>query len=86
MPPHTLKVPRPALWLTFLQAGEGQRVLAHKIAPEKGGLVPHTEADEAELGDADAKVHVSIPMWSQSWSSEITINDITKGSVTGDTF
>lgn len=54
------------LWLTFLQAGEGQSVLAHKLAAEEAGLISNTEADEAELGDADAEIHVSIPVGIQS--------------------
>lgn len=68
--PQPLKVTLSTLWLTFLQTGEGQRVLAHKLALEEGHLVTHAEADEAELRDSDAKVHVGVPVRSQSWSSK----------------
>lgn len=56
--------------LTFLQAGEGQGVLAHKITAEEAGLVSDTEADEAELGDGDCEVHVWIPVRTESCEGE----------------
>lgn len=51
--------------LTSLQAGEGQRVLAHEVAAQKARLVAHAEADEAEIWDADAEAHVFVPVGSQ---------------------
>lgn len=59
--------PRAALWLTFPHAGEGQSVLAHKLAAEEAGLISDTEADEAELGNAYGEVHVVVPVRTQSW-------------------
>ncbi|KAG7231120.1 hypothetical protein INR49_027160 [Caranx melampygus] len=52
---------------------EGQSVLGHKLAAEEAGLVSDTEADEAQLRDADVKVHVSIP--GRSESAHLTVTD-----------
>lgn len=54
------------LWLTSLQAGEGQSVLAHKVAGEEPRLLADTEADEAKLRHADVEVHVRSPVRTQS--------------------
>lgn len=59
------------MWLTFLQAGEGQGVLTNKITAEKAELVTDTEADEAELRDADVEVHVGIPVRTQSCNQPV---------------
>ncbi|KAF1386888.1 hypothetical protein PFLUV_G00099530 [Perca fluviatilis] len=62
--------------LEVQKAGEGQGVLAHKFTAEEAGLLSDTEADEAELRDADAEVHVSIPVRTQSCNGPLRLTEL----------
>ena len=57
--------------LTSPQAAEGQAVLAHQLAGQQTGLLPHGEAQQAQLGVADAEVHGGVPARSESWETEV---------------